>query len=63
MHCLFCFRTMPLTASEKQRHYRERRKLNKDKEEEECKKKVCDRYHKTKRLKSDMSVREIRQLD
>lgn len=50
---------MVLTAAEKQRRYRERRKLNKDKDEE-YKKNARDRYHKTKRLKCDMSTRENR---
>ncbi|XP_042907124.1 uncharacterized protein [Parasteatoda tepidariorum] len=50
---------MPLTAAEKQRRYRERRKLDKNKEEE-CKLKARDRYHKTKKLANDMSAREHR---
>lgn len=51
---------MALTAAEKQCcRYREQRKLNEAKDEE-YKQKHPERYHKTKRLKCDMSARELR---
>lgn len=49
----------PLSAAEKQRRYRGKRKLNKEKVEEN-KKKDLERYHNKKRLISDMKIREAR---
>lgn len=50
---------MPLTAAEKQRRYRERRKLNKEKVEDN-KEKDRERYHRNKKLVNELTGREKR---
>lgn len=61
MPCFYLLqKIMPLTPAEKQRRYRNKRKLDPVKDEE-ARKKALDRYHKTKRLVKDLTSCEHRQ--
>jgi len=56
---VFCHRLMPLTAAEKQRHYRERRNAD-DARRQENLRKDRTRWHRNKTLVADMSERQHR---